>query len=223
MHFFSASFYFFHNFSPNPLKRITLENASLLLANTICVLVQDLSSKTAFLGVNGQCAIFDNYASRLSKTTHFELQCPFESLFETMYLKKNGANNTAKHMFLLKSVTKPLPLKSRILKILLVFSACFEDRKRLFGSVFDSKLTQPRKGPSCTLAKCFVLYHLGTPFCPPLSFSSFFTIFMIFSVFSVVCLRLKYCFSRKDSHQLLKSSEFRVYFQHYLLALEMLF
>ena len=99
---FLTHFMFFHKFSPNPLKRITLENPSLLLANTICVLVQDLSSKTAFLGDNGQCAIFDNYASRLSKTTHFALQCPFESLFETIYFEKNGANNTAKRMFLLQ-------------------------------------------------------------------------------------------------------------------------
>ena len=82
---FMPLFIFFYNFSPNPLKRITLENPSLLLANTICVLVQDLSSKTAIWGVNGQCAIFNNYASRLSKTTHFALQCPFESLFETKY------------------------------------------------------------------------------------------------------------------------------------------
>ena len=39
---------------------------------------------------------------------------------------------------------KPLLLKSRILKIRQAFSSFFEDRKRLFGSVFDSKLTSPR-------------------------------------------------------------------------------
>ena len=39
---------------------------------------------------------------------------------------------------------KPLLLKSRILKIRQGFSSIFEDRKRLFGSVFDSKLTSPR-------------------------------------------------------------------------------
>ena len=39
---------------------------------------------------------------------------------------------------------KPLLLKSRILKIRRGFSSFFEDRKRLFGSVFDSKLTSPR-------------------------------------------------------------------------------
>ena len=99
---FVTHFLFFHKFSPNPLKRITLENPSVLLANTICVFVQDLSSKTVFLGVNGQCAIFDNYASRLSKTTHFALQRLFESLFWTTHFSDTGANHIAKCMILPK-------------------------------------------------------------------------------------------------------------------------
>ena len=71
---------------------------------------------------------------------------------------------------------KPLLLKSRILKILMGFSSYFEDRKRQFGSIFDSKLTSPRKGPFCTLAKRFVLYHFW-------DHSGFYTLLILFLPF----------------------------------------
>ena len=80
---------------------------------------------------------------------------------------------------------KTLLLKSRILKIRQAFSSFFEDRKRLFGSVFDSKLASPRKGPFCTLAKCFVLYHFGdhSGFYARLRLFCAFSIFFSFSLF----------------------------------------
>ena len=86
---------------------------------------------------------------------------------------------------------QPLLPKSRILKILPVFLSFFEDRKRLFASFFDSKLTSPRKGPFCTLAKCFVLYHFGdhSGFYALLTLFSTFSIFFSFSLF--LCRRQK--------------------------------
>ena len=93
-------------FSPNALKRVTLENPSFLLANTNRVLVQDLSSKTVFLRGHGQCMHFDNYASRLGKSGLCALQRHFETAFLTTYFQKNGANHAAKCMFLSKSVWK---------------------------------------------------------------------------------------------------------------------
>ena len=99
-------FIFFHFFSPNALKRITWENPSLEVANTDCVFVQDLSSKTAFLRVNGKWVHSDNFAPRLSKTTHVALQRLFESLLWTTIFSKTGANHTAKSIILPKSVRK---------------------------------------------------------------------------------------------------------------------
>ena len=86
---------------------------------------------------------------------------------------------------------KPLRHKSRILKIRQGFSSLFEDRKRLFGSFFDSKRAPPRKGPSGTLAKCFVLYHLGdrSGFYPFLTLFFTFSSFFCFSIF--LCRRQK--------------------------------
>ena len=93
-------------FSPNALKRVTWENPSFLLANTNRVLVQDLSSKTGFLRGHGQCMHFDNFASRLGKSGLCALQRHFERASWTTYFQKNGANHTAKCMFLSKSVWK---------------------------------------------------------------------------------------------------------------------
>ena len=93
-------------FSPNALKRVTLENPSFLLANTNRVLVQDLSSKTGFLRGHGQCMHFDNFASRLGKSGLCALQRHFERASWTTYFQKNGANHAAKCMFLSKSVWK---------------------------------------------------------------------------------------------------------------------
>ena len=78
---------------------------------------------------------------------------------------------------------KPLVLKSRILKILRGVSSFFDDRKRQIASMFDFKLTSPRKGPFWTLAKCFVLYHfgdLGGPFWILRPFDTFFDFFFLF-------------------------------------------
>ena len=69
--------------------------------------------------------------------------------------------------------------KSGILKIRQVFSSKFDDGNRHFWSFFGSKLRPPRKGPSRTLAKCFVLYHLGDLIRPP----PFFHHFLHFSCF----------------------------------------
>ena len=91
-------------FSPNALKRVTLENPSFLLANTNRVLVQDLSSKTGFLRGHGQCMHFDNFASRLGKSGLCALQRLFERAFWTTHFQTNGANHYAKCMFLSKSV-----------------------------------------------------------------------------------------------------------------------
>ena len=74
---------------------------------------------------------------------------------------------------------KPMRQKNGILKILRGFSSIFEDRKRLFRSFFDSKRASPPKGTSGTLAKCFVLYHLGDR----CGFYPFLTLFFTFSVF----------------------------------------
>ena len=93
-------------FSPNALKRVTLENPSFLLANTNRVLVQDLSSKTGFLRGHGQCMHFDNFASRLGKSGLCALQRLFERAFWTTHSQTNGANHRAKCMFLSKSVWK---------------------------------------------------------------------------------------------------------------------
>ena len=93
-------------FSPNALKRVTLENPSFLLANTNRVLVQDLSSKTEFLRGHGQWMHFDNFASRLGKSGLCALQRHFERASWTTYFQKNGANHAAKCMFLSKSVWK---------------------------------------------------------------------------------------------------------------------
>ena len=93
-------------FSPNAVKRVTLENPSFLLANTNRVLVQDLSSKTGFLRGHGQCMHFDNFASRRCKSGLCALQRHFERSFWTTRFQKNGANHTAKCMFLSKSVWK---------------------------------------------------------------------------------------------------------------------
>ena len=93
-------------FSPNALKRVTLENPSFLLANTNRVLVQDLSSKTGFLRGHGQYMHFDNFASRLGKSGLCALQRHFERASWTTYFQKNGANHAAKCMFLSKSVWK---------------------------------------------------------------------------------------------------------------------
>ena len=93
-------------FSPNALKRVTLENPSFLLANTNRVLVQDLSSKTGFLRGHRQWVHFDNFASRLGKSGLCALQRHFERASWTTYFQKNGANHAAKCMFLSKSVWK---------------------------------------------------------------------------------------------------------------------
>ena len=99
-------------FSPNALKRVTLENPSFLLANTNRVLVQDLSSKTVFLRGHGQCMHFDNFASRLGKSGLCALQRHFERASWTTYFQKNGANHAAKCMFLSKSVWKIIVLEN---------------------------------------------------------------------------------------------------------------
>ena len=91
-------------FSPNALKLVTLENPSFLLANTNRVLVQDLSSKTSFLRGHGQSMHFDNFASRPGKSGLCALQRLFERAFSTTHSQNNGANHTAKCMFLSKSV-----------------------------------------------------------------------------------------------------------------------
>ena len=91
-------------FSPSALKRVTLENPSILLANTDRVLVQDLSSKTGFLRGNGQWVHFDNFASRPGKSGLCALQRLVKSLYWTIHFSKTGANHTAKCMFLSKSV-----------------------------------------------------------------------------------------------------------------------
>ena len=97
---------FFHFFSPNALKRILCENRWLFYENRIRILVQDLSSKTGFLHVNGKWVHFDNFVPRLSKTTHFALQRLFESLFWTPIFSKTCANHAGKCMILRKSVWK---------------------------------------------------------------------------------------------------------------------
>ena len=93
-------------FSQNALKRILCENRWLFCENRIRILVQDLSSKTGFLHVNGNWVHFDNFVPRLSKTTHFALQRLFESLFWTPIFSKTGANHAGKCMILPKSVWK---------------------------------------------------------------------------------------------------------------------
>ena len=88
-------------------------------------------------------------------------------------------------------------LKNIILKIRQVFLSFFEDRKS-FWIIFDTKLTSSRKGPFCTLAKCFVLYHFGdesgfyallTLFSLFLSFSSFFTFYVVGKIVSLACVK----------------------------------
>ena len=101
---FMHLFILFHFFSPNALKRILCENRWLLSENRIRILVQDLSSKTGFLHVNGKWVHFDNFVPRLSKTTHFALQRLFESLFWTPIFSKTGAHHAGKCMILPKSV-----------------------------------------------------------------------------------------------------------------------
>ena len=64
--------------------------------------------------------------------------------FERLFFQKLVQIIQQNVLFCQSRSEKPLLLKSRILKILQVFSSFFEDRKRLFGSVFDSKLTSPR-------------------------------------------------------------------------------
>ena len=93
---FSHFYIFFHKFSRNALKRILLENQSLSMANANCVFVQDWSSKTAFLRVNGEWVHFDNFAPRLSKTTHRALQQLFESLFWTIFFLKSWCKSYSK-------------------------------------------------------------------------------------------------------------------------------
>ena len=84
---------------------------------------------------------------------------------------------------------KPLLRKSRILKIIRVLLSFYEDRKRLFASFFNFKLTSSRKGPFCTFVKCFVLYHFGDDygplwiFCPFDTFFNFFYLFLLFFLF----------------------------------------
>ena len=165
------------------------------MANTDRVLVQDLSSKTAFLHVNGKWVHFDNFAPRLGKTTLCALQRLFESLFWTTFFQNLVQIIQQNVLFCQSRSEKPLLLKSRILKILRGFSSFFEDRNRLFESVFDPKLTSPRKGPFCTLAKCFALYHFGdhSGFYALLTrFLNFFFTFSIFFFFSpFLCHRQK--------------------------------
>ena len=86
---------------------------------------------------------------------------------------------------------KPLSTKSGILKIIRGFSLFFDDRKRLFLSIYDSKLTSLRQGPFCTLAKCFVLYHFGdqTGRCPILTI--FLTFCILFHFFLILVSRAR--------------------------------
>ena len=112
--------------------------------------------------------------------------------FERRLFQKPVQIIQQKVLFWQSQSEKPLLLKSRIIKILRVFLSFLEERKRLFGSIFDSKLTSPRKGPFGTLAKCFVYYHLGdhsgpkapfldfTPFLVPFGFFSLSFIFFLF-------------------------------------------
>ena len=103
---FSHFYIFFHNLSRNALKRILLENQSVLKANAIFVFVQDWWSKTTFLGADGEWVHFDNFAPRLGKSTLRALQQLFGRLFWTTFLPKTGANHTAKCTILLNWVTK---------------------------------------------------------------------------------------------------------------------
>ena len=52
--------------------------------------------KTAFLRVNGEWVHFDNFAPRLSKTTHRALQQLFESLFWTIFFLKSWCKSYSK-------------------------------------------------------------------------------------------------------------------------------
>ena len=91
---------------------------------------------------------------------------------------------------------KPLLRKSRIFKIIRVLLSFYEDRKRLFASFFDFKLTSARKGPFCTFVKCFVLYHFGDD-CGPLwifcSFDTFFNFCCLFLLFFLFFSPAKKC------------------------------
>ena len=103
---FSHFYIFFHIFWRNALKRILLENQSVLKANAICVFVQDWWSKTTFLGADGEWVHFDNFAPRSGKSTLRALQQHFGRLFWTTFFPKTGANHTAKCTILLNWVTK---------------------------------------------------------------------------------------------------------------------
>ena len=101
---FMTYFVFFQFLSPNALKRILCENRCLFCETRIRILVQDLSSKTGFLHVNGKWVHFDNFVPRLGKTTHFALQRLLESLFWTPIFKTTCANHAGKCVILPKSV-----------------------------------------------------------------------------------------------------------------------
>ena len=116
--------------------------------------------------------------------------------FERLFFQKLVQIIQQNLLFCQSRSEKPLLLKSRILKILQVLLSFIEDGKRLFGSFFDSKLTSSRKGPFCTFAKCFVLYHFGDD-CGALwifrPFDTFFNFFYLFLRFSLFLSSAKKC------------------------------
>ena len=87
---------------------------------------------------------------------------------------------------------KPLLLKSRILKIRQGFSI-FEDRKRLFGSVFAFKLTSPRSRPVVYPRQMLCFVPLGGPSWILCLFDTFFDFFSLFLLFSLFVSSAKKC------------------------------
>ena len=79
---------------------------------------------------------------------------------------------------------KPLLLKSRILKIRRGFSSIFEDRKRLFGSVFVSKPASPRSRPVGYPRQMLCFVPLWGPNGAMSDFDDFFDFLHPFSLFS---------------------------------------
>ena len=86
---------------------------------------------------------------------------------------------------------KPLLLKSRILKIRQGFSSIFEDRKRLFGSVFDSKPASPRSRPVGYPRQMLCFVPLWGPSWILCLFDTFFTFSFFFYFFLFLCRRQK--------------------------------
>ena len=113
-------------------------------------------------------------------------RCASRTSFERPLFQKPVQIIQQKLSFWQSRSEQSLLLKSRILKIVQVLLLLLEDRKRLFGASFDSKLTSPRRGSFRTLAKCFVLYHLGDhsgPKGPFLDFTSFLIPFFVLFLF----------------------------------------